>query len=103
LAAVLEHGQDWKKIADEVGIRSSKDALIEFARIKTPELYGSDQYLELHAKTLDKTNKVPRAQKPFSSLDQFFLQCQMLQQFADEKPDWLEPRPKDSRINKKLA
>jgi hypothetical protein len=32
-----------------MGLRDEKEALIEFLRIKTPEIFASDKYLEEHA------------------------------------------------------
>jgi hypothetical protein len=51
----LKYGQDWKKIAEQIGLKTGKEALLEFLRIKTPELYGSDRFLEMHAQTLGES------------------------------------------------
>jgi hypothetical protein len=32
-----------------MGLRDEKEALTEFMRIKTPEIFASDKYLEEHA------------------------------------------------------
>ena len=79
---MIEFGQDWKKISEQMGMKQSKEALIEFLRIKTPELYSSNKYLEVHAERIAKENDIKIAKKQFSHVDQYFLQCQMRQKFS---------------------
>lgn len=52
-----------------MGLQTGKEALIEFLRIKTPELYGSDLYLEMHAQNIAKSEVEAPAAKPISHLD----------------------------------
>ena len=39
-----------------MGFKSGKEALVEFLRIKTPEIYSCNKYLEVHAERLAKAN-----------------------------------------------
>lgn len=83
LSLVLEHGQDWGKIANEAGLKSAKEAFLEFMRIQAPELYSTDKHLEIFAQRLDQSTQpeVPQFKRQ-SFLDDYFLQCEMLKQFA---------------------
>lgn len=100
---MIEFGQDWKKISEQMGMKQSKEALIEFLRIKTPELYSSNKYLEVHAERIAKENDIKIAKKQFSHVDQYFLQCQMLQKFSQEPSVWLKPKKREHKLNQKLA
>jgi len=36
---VLQHGPDWKKIAQILHLKNGKEAIFEFLKIKTPDLF----------------------------------------------------------------
>lgn len=57
-----------------MNMKSGKEALIEFLRIKTPEMYSSNKYLEVYAERLAEANEIKVSEaKPYSHLDQYFL------------------------------
>ena len=56
MSLVLELGQDWKKVAEKMGLKNQKEALLEFMRIKTPEICQPNLYLQ---KEETNTLKVP--------------------------------------------
>lgn len=97
LGLVVEFGQDWTAIAARMGL-SARDTLVEFLRVKPLALFASNKYLETAA-----SKPEPRVQPatPYSHVDQYFLQCQMLQSFAEEPSTWLAP--KRQKLNQKLA
>lgn len=100
LTLVLEHGLDWKKISGEMELKTEKEAFVEFMRIKTPEVCQPNLYLHKENKT--STIQVP-AQREYSSLDEYFLQCKMLKVFSHSEVQWLEPRKRESKAKIKQA
>ena len=84
---MLEHGQDWSKIASQSGLKSSKEAFLEFMRIQAPELFSSDKHLEMFASRLDTPQPELPQFKRQTFLDDYFLQCEMLKHFATTPED----------------
>jgi hypothetical protein len=38
----MKHGDDWKVIADEVGLKSRKEAILEFLRLPVDSDFNND-------------------------------------------------------------
>ena len=54
LKLVLQHGVDaWKKIAEEINLKSAKEAIFEFLRIEDKTVLEAKKYLLEHAKDLN--------------------------------------------------
>jgi len=59
LAAVAKHGHDWKAVADEAGLKSKREAIVEFMR--APDTFPSPPPAD------------PKASKLYSQADMLFL------------------------------
>ena len=54
LKLVLQHGVDaWKKVAEEINLKSSKEAIFEFLRIEDKTVLEVNKYLLDYAKDLN--------------------------------------------------
>ena len=81
----------WKRIAEELDLKSAKEAIFEFLRIEDQVILEAKKYLIDYAKELaeDEVNVDEVQQRyldiePYSQVDQLFLQCNLLADFAEE-------------------
>ena len=80
LEAVAKHGHDWKAVADAAGLKSKREAIVEFMR--APETFPS------HPAPVDAPSN------PYSQADLLFLQCELLQTFANTPDTPSDPTKK---------
>lgn len=81
LNLVLQHGDDWKSIQSEFNLKSKKEAILEFLRVKPDQQFGSKFLLQ--SENDPKFEKNLRDVEPYNQADQLFLQCELLQKFAE--------------------
>ena len=96
----MQHGDNWKLIADELNLKSKHEAILEFLRIPVDSDFNdpitSKSLLQLTQKPPGATSKYTkdfRDVEPYNQADQLFLQCELLQQFAQQE----DRRQKDSK------
>ena len=54
---VIQHGVDaWKRIAEELNLKSAKEAIFEFLRIEDQIVLEAKKYLVDYAKDLNEEN-----------------------------------------------
>ncbi len=41
----MEHGDDWKKVAQSMGFKTKKEAILEFLRVKPDHEFGTNYLL----------------------------------------------------------
>lgn len=106
LALVMEHGDDWAKVAEKAGLKNKKEAILEFLRVPlTPQ----NQDLCLQDYTHEEKEK-EGAVKVFSEADELVLQCQLLRDFVaegnnseEQKATKVAPKKREEKKKKKLA
>lgn len=59
LELAMKYGDDWKRIAEEMKLKSKREAILEFLRIPTVELEKNSEFLQnFNAKPLAKVNSL---------------------------------------------